>query len=197
MRNLAPCFNGRSREIAFTLQLGFAVMSLLLPGPLGAEPLDVDAEIPGPPAAEAAASLGSDWIRTPLAAETEKLETSERMKLERQRDLVDGIARQGLGEKLTRTTKDLRTIQRILDQKLLGDHPNDTFHALGVVLGDVLVEQQGYRWIGFVDEEGRSLALRRAGSENVLFPVTAISRRVEAGSPVDVSKLYSEMTARR
>jgi hypothetical protein len=196
MRYPMPCFIGRSMEIAFTFHLGVAVISVLLPRPLFAEPVDVGAEIPGPPAAEAAASLGSDWIRTPLV-ETEKLETSESMKLERQRGLVDQIARQGLGERLTRTTNDLRTIQRILDQKLLGDHPNDTLHALGVALGDVLVEEQGFHWIGFVDEDGRSLALRQSGSDHVIFPVTAIARRVEAGGPVDVTKLYAEMTARR
>jgi hypothetical protein len=196
MRIFAPWIIVRSIEIAFTFHLGLAAMVLVLSSPLGAEPLDVDAEIPGPPAAEAAASLGSDWLRTPVS-ETEKLESSESLKLERQRDLVDGIARQGLGESLTHTTHDLRTVQRILDQKLLGVHPNDTLHALGVVLGDVLVAQEGFKWIGYVDEEGRSLALRRSGSEQVVFPVTAISRRVEAGGPVDVTKLYAEMTARR
>lgn len=164
------------------------------PPTASAEPVDVGAEVPGPAAERAADRLGDDWIRSEARA-SETLEPDQVANSERQRKMIDEIAREQIGDPLDRTTADLRTIQRILDEKRLGDNPDDTVQALGVVLGDVLVAQAGYRWIRFEDERGRSRALRSRDGRTVAFPVTAISRIRDMKMRPDVAGIYDELAA--
>jgi hypothetical protein len=175
---------------AFLLSLALA---LPLP-PASAQPLDVGSEIPGPAAERAADALAKDWIRSD-SRPSEALEADQAANSDRQRKLVDQIARQKLGQQLGRTIADLPTLQRILDEKLLGSNPDDMLQALGVVLGDVLVAQAGYRWISFHDHRGRSRALRSRDGKTVAFPVTAISRIVEMKHRPDVAGVYAELAA--
>jgi len=186
-----PAHDRRRRLVAALL----TSMSVGLASPLAtAEPLDVGAEIPGPAGERAADSLGDDWIRSE-AGPSEALEADALANSERQRALVDAIAREQLGEQIGRTTADLRTLQRILDEKRLGANPDDTLQALGVVLGDVLVAQGGFKWIGFNDQRGRSRALRSRDGKTVAFPVTAIARVVKLGHRADVAGIYDELLA--
>lgn len=159
-----------------------------------AEPVDVGEEIPGPAADRAADSLGHDWIRSE-GKNSDALEADELANSERQRKLVDEIARRQLGEQLSRTKSDLRTIQRILDEQRLGANPDDTVQALGVVLGDVLVAQAGFRWIRHDDERGRSRALLARDGKTIVFPVTAIARIRDMKHRPDVAGIYAELAA--
>ena len=159
-----------------------------------ADPVDIGAEIARPAAEEAADRLGNDWIRSE-ARTSEALEADQLANSERQRKLVDEIARRQLGDQLDRTKGDLEIIQRILDEKRLGENPPDTVQALGVVLGDVLVAQAGYRWIRFEDELGRSRALRSRDGKTVAFPVTAIERVRDLDMRPDVAGIYDELAA--
>ncbi|MEZ4333961.1 MAG: DUF3806 domain-containing protein [Myxococcota bacterium] len=178
--------------------LALAGLGLLLggfPPSIGsADPVDVGAEIAGPAAEEAADRLGNDWIRSE-ARTSEALEADQIANSERQRKLVDTIARRQLGDQLDRTKGDLRILQRILDEKRLGANPPDTVQALGVVLGDVLVAQAGYHWIRFEDERGRSRALRSRDGKTVAFPVTAIERVRDLDMRPDVAGIYDELAA--
>lgn len=186
----------RGRRIPFWtgMLIGIASTVPLSPVVASAEPLDVDSEIPGPAAETAADKLGDDWIAS-TARGSEALEADELANSERQRKLVDEIARRQLGAQLGRTTADLATIQRILDEKRLGSNPDDTIQALGVALGDVLVARAGYRWIRFEDAKGRSRALRSRDGKTVAFPVTAISRILDLGHRPDVAGIYAELAA--
>ncbi len=174
--------------LSFSIAFGFAVR------PGSAEPLDVDSEIPAPAGDREADNLGHDWIRSE-ASGAEHLEADQLANSDRQRQLVQEIASKQFGDRLDRTRADLQTIQRIIDEKLLGDNPDDTLQALGVVLGDVLVAQAGYRWIRFADELGRSRALRSRDGKTVAFPVTALSRIVEMKHRPDVAGVYAQLAA--
>lgn len=117
----------------------------------------------------------------------------ERQRLERQRGLVREIARRHVGSELTgESESDLRVIQSILDNGVLG--PDQTFElqALGVCLGDVLAASFDLEWIAYEDSIGRSRALRLGDSEVVLFPITMISKRIEAGLSVSVEDLWRD-----
>lgn len=160
-----------------------------------AEPLDVDSEIPAPAGEREADALGGDWIRSEARGTTEHLDADQLANSDRQRRLVQEIASKQFGDQLDRTKADLQTIQRILDEKLLGSNPDDMLQALGVVLGDVLVEQAGYRWIRFADEKGRSRALRSRDGKTVAFPVTALSRIVAMKHRPDVTGVYAQLAA--
>jgi hypothetical protein len=62
--------------------------------------------------------------------------------------------------------------------------------SLGVVLGDVFVQELGCRWIIVEDQYGRDPALVVPGASVVLFPLTMISKRIEKGRAVDVFELF-------
>lgn len=119
----------------------------------------------------------------------------ERDQLDRQRERIDELSRRHLGRSLSGTRSDLKTIQEILDARALDDRDRYRLQALGVVLGDVLVAEYGYEWIAYHDELGRNRALRHAATQHIIFPVTAISRRVEAGIDVDISEIFSQLAA--
>jgi Domain of unknown function (DUF3806) len=63
--------------------------------------------------------------------------------------------------------------------------------ALGVAFGDALAQQLGLTWVAIEDEYGCDAALVLEGTSVKVFPLTSISKRVEAGEPVDVRVLFS------
>ena len=74
--------------------------------------------------------------------------------------------------------------------------PNQTWElqSMGVVLGDAFVQELGLRWVIVEDEYGRDPALAVPGKTVLLYPLTMISKRLEAGKAVDVFELF-EWTA--
>jgi uncharacterized protein DUF3806 len=71
--------------------------------------------------------------------------------------------------------------------------PSETWklQSLGIVFGDVLAVVTGSEWVEVEDEYGRDAALRFGGPDDLLFPMTMISKRVESGEVVDVFALFS------
>ncbi|HEU0205160.1 MAG TPA: DUF3806 domain-containing protein [Pseudolysinimonas sp.] len=63
--------------------------------------------------------------------------------------------------------------------------------SVGIVFGDVLAAMTGSEWVEVEDEYGRDAALRFAGPDDLIFPMTMISKRVEAGDDVDPFSLWS------
>ena len=71
--------------------------------------------------------------------------------------------------------------------------PDQTWNlqSMGIVLGDALAQELGLRWVMVEDEYGRDPALSVPGRSALVFPLTMISKRVEAGQPVDVFDLFN------
>lgn len=87
----------------------------------------------------------------------------------------------------------LRVIDAILRENWIEAGETLKLQALGVCFGDALLQElPGLDWIVVDDDEGRAPALRYGNSSIVLFPVTAISKRVERGERVDVYHLFGE-----
>lgn len=64
--------------------------------------------------------------------------------------------------------------------------------SLGIVLGDALVQHVvGAEWVMVEDEYGRDPAVRIQGTTVLLFPLTMISKRIEAGEPLDVFAMFN------
>jgi len=124
----------------------------------------------------------------------ETLTGVDQRRLREQRNLVDELARRHVGTPLSagHSLDDLRVIQEILDQGVLD--PDQTFElqALGVALGDVLAQQHDLEWVVVNDDLGRSRALRYGEGEDLIFPVTMISKRVEADVDFRVIELYEK-----
>lgn len=71
--------------------------------------------------------------------------------------------------------------------------PSETvkLQALGVAFGDALAQQLGLTWVAIDDEYGCDAALILEGTSVRVFPLTSISKRIEAGEKVDVRELFA------
>lgn len=106
---------------------------------------------------------------------------------------LDALARSRLGERFSGDKdRDLAIIQTLLDRRLVKPDQTRELQAMGMILGDLLARELGMHWVVYSDRVGRSRALRMAETEHYLFPVTSISRRVEADAPVDVAAVYAK-----
>lgn len=110
--------------------------------------------------------------------------------LQRQRALVDEMSRTEFGTPLRGDKRDLRLLQRILDQDMVKQVDLIKQQALGVVLGDIYVSDLKLEWVVYHDAEGKSRAVCLPGTQYCLFPITMISKRASLGAKVDIQDLY-------
>lgn len=115
---------------------------------------------------------------------------------DRQRQLIDDLARRNLGTPLRgEPTSDIRTLQRLLDSGVIDRDDTATMQAMGVALGDLLALEMKLDWVIFEDINGRNRALRYKDRQEVLFPITMISRRVEVtdnSHKIDVQAIFDK-----
>jgi hypothetical protein len=73
--------------------------------------------------------------------------------------------------------------------------PTQTYElqCMGIVLGDVFVQELGLEWRAVEDEFGRDPCVQLCGTTIILFPLTMISKRIEKGEVVDVFDLFNGM----
>ena len=85
-----------------------------------------------------------------------------------------------------------RLLQIILDEGWI--EPTETWklQSLGITFGDILAQELGLKWILVEDEYGRTPALQVPETTIILYPWTAISKRIERGEQVDVRQLYEQ-----
>ncbi len=124
------------------------------------------------------------------------LTSADQRNLRRQREIVDGLARRYVGTSVAHgSVEDLRVLQELLDQEVLKSDQTFELQSLGVVLGDVMAKQLELSWVRVEDALGRSRALRLDGTDVLFFPVTMISKRVEADVEFTVAELYLKAKA--
>ncbi len=115
---------------------------------------------------------------------------------DRQRKLIDDLARRNLGTPLRGDkSSDIRTLQRLLDSQRIAIDDTATLQAMGVALGDLLAKEMRLDWVIFEDKNGRNRALRYKDRQEVLFPITMISRRAEVSDTrinVDVQAIFDK-----
>ena len=122
-----------------------------------------------------AQSPNFDVLIEPLTAIDRQFMADQRMRVEQ-------LANR-LGRGLTGVVdRDLDTLQRILDERMVPAEDTLTLQAMGVVFGDLLGDRLDMDWVVYRDNKGRSRALRYRQMDVYLFPVTMISRRQEGGS---------------
>jgi hypothetical protein len=117
----------------------------------------------------------------------------DREYMTQQRELMDDIVRLNFGRQFTGLKdNDLELLQMILDRRLVRPEQTRELQAMGVIMGDLLAAELKLDWVTYEDKLGRSRALRDGSSDNFLFPITMISRRVEAGSTTPVVDIYQK-----
>ncbi|BAJ76561.1 hypothetical protein MTES_3597 [Microbacterium testaceum StLB037] len=87
---------------------------------------------------------------------------------------------------------DDRTALSVIAALLAEVRPDETWklQSLGIVFGDVLAHVTGAEWVQVDDERGTDAALRFGGPDDLAFPMTMLSKRVEAGDDLDVLELF-------
>jgi hypothetical protein len=131
--------------------------------------------------------------RAQKAPLVESLAIVDRTYMQEQRQRIDELARVNLGRQLHREkAHDLGILQALLDRRLIQPEQTLELQAMGLVMGDILALELELTWVVYEDKYGRSRALRLADTDNFLFPMTMISRRVEAGATVSVQAVYDK-----
>ena len=129
---------------------------------------------------------------TPTAASYgfSELTPADRERLDQQRAVVADAAREHYGVSgLGGSRADLPVLQRLIDDQVFRPDQTYELQCLGVVFGDVLASELPLHWVIVTDEYGTDPTLRYKDSTVQLNALTMISKRVEAGEPVDLSNL--------
>lgn len=112
--------------------------------------------------------------------------------LDKQRKLADSSIRKAVGRQLNQNKGDIRLLQRAIDKGAFADADKETLQALGAALGDVFAnEHKKINWRVYEDELGASHAICLDDTEHCLFPMTMLSRRMEAGLVPNVSTIFN------
>lgn len=110
-----------------------------------------------------------------------------------QRTRVEELTRRHFGQQLQTGNRNLALLQRLVDAEVIAPDEKRDLQALGVVLGDAFADNhKSLMWRVYEDELGASHAVCVAETQHCLFPVTMISRRVEGGAPVDISRIFED-----
>jgi hypothetical protein len=120
------------------------------------------------------------------------LNEADQKRLRDQRAVVERyLGNEDSKEKYKTATGKLGTIRAIVQGNVFKPEQKYELQCLGIVLGDVFVQDMGMEWIMVEDEYGRDPAVRLPNTTIILYPMTMISKRIERGEKVDVFELYS------
>ena len=109
---------------------------------------------------------------------------------EKQRAYVDELGRSQFGTRLRGTTADLELLQRIIDNELIGVTDTSEHKALGIVLGDIYVADKGWQWQEYQDKEGKSRGVCVPKTEQCVFPLSMMTRRLRVTTKINMEQLY-------
>lgn len=133
-------------------------------------------------------ALAGDGVKVRIS----DLSWLEKNQLSRQVEQIDELARLKLGMQVKGTTADIELLQRIIHRGLIAKDDHHSQQALGAVLGNVMVSEFGLQWKSYEDKIGVSKAACAPGTQECLFPITMLSRRMAVGLMPNVQDLYRD-----
>lgn len=126
---------------------------------------------------------------------TSELTWADKNELERKTRHVEDLGRRHFGRGLRNDKSDLDLLQRIADKKIIKADDTMALQALGVAFGNVLQQELALEWVVYQDSYGRNRAVCVKNTSNCAFPLTSLSKRLEAGLSVDVHAIYDKTFA--
>lgn len=115
--------------------------------------------------------------------------------MQKQREFVAQLITQHFPtERITRSKADFALLQKILNAKLIRRDETWKLQSLGIVFGDALTATiGGLAWCEVTDEYGTDPTLRFRETTLQLNALTMISKRVEDGKEVDVTRMAEQL----
>ncbi len=137
-------------------------------------------------------------IETKKEIQIKELGWMDKNRMDQETTKINELTQTKLGTPLRRDLSDLSTLQRIVDKELVTTDNFELQQAMGVVLGNVMLADfpNTLEWKIYEDELGRSRALCARKTNDCLFPVTMLSRRMEVGTKPNVRKIYDDALLR-
>lgn len=126
----------------------------------------------------------------------EPLSDEDLLRLEEQRIWVRDHYNSEARHKFETIDGKLRLIDTILKEGWITSDETWKLQSLGVVLGDALIQSQGFMWIMVEDEYGRDPAVCIPGTTIKLHCPTMISKRVEDAEDFNVYDLFEDLCER-
>ena len=124
-----------------------------------------------------------------------ELTEGDTQRLEEQREVVTRYLDDTGLQQFQAAAGKLGTLRALLDAKVFSPEQTYELQCMGIVLGDVFVQDMSFHWIMVEDEYGRDPAIRYGDTSVILYPLTMISKRIEKNEPVDVFDLYNGVAA--
>ena len=121
-----------------------------------------------------------------------RLEKAEQEWLEESRSWIKGHFSEAADENYEDTDAKLAVVRANLAQDWVGAEDTWKLQALGIAMGDALADELMLDWVTVEDEYGRVPALNWPGTSILLYPLTMISQRIEAGETVDIDVMFEE-----
>lgn len=115
---------------------------------------------------------------------------SDTRHIEKQVERIDGLTRKHFGQPVRGDKSDIALLQRIVYQGLIDKSDTMSLQALGAVLGNVFAQHNELNWRTYEDKYGKSRAVCVRDTQECLFVVTMLSRRMEVGILVNVQDVY-------
>lgn len=120
----------------------------------------------------------------------EELSSDDVALLQKQREWLLGHYASNPSESYSGYAAKLALIETILASGWVKPDETWKLQSLGVALGDALAEHMALRWVAVEDEYGRDPALQDGSTSLKLYPLTVISKRIEAGEDPKVAELF-------
>ena len=178
-----------AQKEGFNVKLGFVIIALAWVSNAMAAEESVFIEL----TPEELAAYQFDQSETPFAVSA--LNLGQRAILERQRRQIKDLMQRYFGsDRLRGDDTDLVRFQQLVDQGRIRRDDVSTWQALGIAFGDLLIARHGLEWVIYEDEYGVSKALRWQKTDNIIFPVTLFSKRVQFNEAIDVAQIYTRLS---
>lgn len=134
----------------------------------------------------------NDQVDNPVKIEA--LSVGQKFILDSKRQDMEDLVTRRLGVlKLGQGVEDLRTIQQLVDRRLIKARDVEEWQSLGVVFGDILANEFDLHWISYEDRLGLSKALRWKETDNFVFPITVFSRRIRFKQEIDAAAIFDKI----
>ncbi|MGH9753143.1 MAG: DUF3806 domain-containing protein [Blastocatellia bacterium] len=114
-----------------------------------------------------------------------------------QRSLIESyLGNEESRQKYGKPVGKLGLLRALLENKVFSPEQTYELQSMGVVLGDAFARELGMEWIVVENSDGRTPALRYPNTTIIIYPITMISKRIEAGKEVDVFDIFNFLAAK-